>query len=113
MALSFRRPPFPSPRPMSFGEIIRMVFALAVTLGLVGLASVAMRRFGPEAMSRIHLTRKERRLSIVETLILDPARRLVLVRLDGEERLILLGDGRVLDAPRPVARRRKTPETAA
>ena len=35
---------------------------------------------------------------MVETLALDPSRRLVLVRFDQEERLILLGDGRVLSA---------------
>jgi flagellar protein FliO/FliZ len=35
-------------------------------------------------------------MSIVESLPLDPARRLVLVRLDGAERLLLLGEGRFL-----------------
>ena len=37
---------------------------------------------------------------VVETLVLDPARRLVLVRVDDEERLILLGEGRELIEPR-------------
>ena len=32
--------------------------------------------------------------------LLDPARRLVLVRVDDEERLILLGEGRELIEPR-------------
>jgi len=45
--------------------------------------------------------------------VLDPARRLVLVRLDDEERLILLGEGRTLETLKPPVRRRKTPETAA
>ena len=40
--------------------------------------------------------RKERRLLVVESLVLDPARRLVLVSCDGEERLLLLGEGQVL-----------------
>jgi flagellar protein FliO/FliZ len=35
----------------------------------------------------------------VETLVLDPARRLVLVRVDDEERLILLGEGREMIEP--------------
>lgn len=98
---------------MDFIEIIRMVAALAVTLGLIGLASWGMRRFGPDAMTRLSMTRKERRLTLVETLVLDPARRLVLVRLDNEERLILLGEGRTLETLKAPARRRKTPETAA
>jgi len=98
---------------MDFVEILRAVFALLVTIGLVLLAGWGMRRFGPEAMSRLQMTRKERRLTLVETLVLDPARRLVLVRLDDEERLILLGDGRTLETLKPPARRRKIPETVA
>jgi flagellar protein FliO/FliZ len=88
--------------------LIRAVAALAVTLGLIGLAAVALRRFGPDALNRIVSQRRERRLQVVETLVLDPARRLVLCKLDGEERLVLLGDGRLLDwtpagAPSPAA----------
>ena len=40
--------------------------------------------------------RADRRLAIIESLPLDPARRLVLVRLDSTERLLLLGEGRML-----------------
>lgn len=98
---------------MDFLEIVRMVAALAVTLGLIGLASWGMRRFGPDAMTRLNMTRRERRLTLVETLVLDPARRLVLVRMDDEERLILLGEGRTLEILKAPARRRKIPETAA
>ena len=81
---------------MDFAIFARAVFALAVTLGLVGLAAVALRRFGPEALARLTPTRKDRRLAVVESLVLDPARRLVLVSCDGEERLLLLGEGQVL-----------------
>ncbi|WP_421932573.1 flagellar biosynthetic protein FliO [Phenylobacterium sp.] len=81
---------------MDFAIFARAVFALAVTLGLVGLAAVALRRFGPEALARLAPTRKDRRLAVVESLVLDPARRLVLVSCDGEERLLLLGEGQVL-----------------
>ncbi|MFN7619925.1 MAG: flagellar biosynthetic protein FliO, partial [bacterium] len=42
----------------------------------------------------------QRRMSVVETLVLDPARRLVLVRIDNEERLLILGEGRELIEPR-------------
>ena len=98
---------------MDLVEIIRMIAALLVTLGLIFAASWGMRRFGPEAMSRMQTLRKERRLTVVETLVLDPARRLVLVRLDDEERLILLGDGRTLETLKAPARRRKTPEISA
>jgi flagellar protein FliO/FliZ len=81
---------------MSFADFARAFFALAVTLGLVGVAAVALRRFGPEWMIRLQRPRADRRLVIVESLPLDPARRLVLVRLDQTERLLLLGEGRML-----------------
>ena len=81
---------------MSFADLARAIFALAITLGLVGLAAVAARRFGPEWMIRLQRPKTERRLAIIESLPLDPARRLVLVRLDSTERLLLLGEGRII-----------------
>ena len=84
------------PPAMDFGEIARMVFSLAIVLGLIGLSVVALRRFGPEPLRRLQVSPAERRLSVIETLALDPSRRLVLVRFDKEERLILLGEGSVL-----------------
>jgi flagellar protein FliO/FliZ len=81
---------------MSLADFARAFFALAVTLGLVGLAAVAARRFGPEWLVRLQRPRAERRMAIIESLPLDPARRLVLVRLDSTERLVLLGEGRLL-----------------
>ncbi|MBV9509327.1 MAG: flagellar biosynthetic protein FliO [Caulobacteraceae bacterium] len=83
---------------MIFADIVRMFFGLAVTLGLMGLVVVGLRRFGPETIRRLQGTKAERRLAVLETLVLDPARRLVLVRIDAEERLILLGEGRLLSA---------------
>ena len=81
---------------MDLADFARAVFALAVTLGLVGLAAVALRRYGPDAMARLAARRAERRLKVVESLVLDPTRRLVIVSCDGRERLLLLGEGRVV-----------------
>jgi flagellar protein FliO/FliZ len=81
---------------MDFATFASAIFALAVTLGLVGLAAVALRRFGPDALARFSSTKKERRLAVVESLVLDPARRLVIVSCDGKERLVLLGEGRLV-----------------
>lgn len=92
---------------MEFADFVRAVFALALTLGLVGMAAVALRRFGPDALARFSPTRKERRLAIVESLVLDPSRRLVVVSFDGQERLLLLGEGQVLTQP-PAQRKAKT-----
>ena len=85
---------------MNFLDLARAVFGLAVTLGLIGIAAWAARRYAPQILARLNAERGERRLQVVETLVLDPARRLVLVRVDDEERLILLGEGRELIEPR-------------
>jgi flagellar protein FliO/FliZ len=82
---------------MNLADFARAVFALALTLGLMGLCAAALRRFGPDALARFGAPKKARRLAIVETLVLDPSRRLVLVACDGRERLLLLGEGRVID----------------
>jgi flagellar protein FliO/FliZ len=74
----------------------RAIFALALTLGLVGLAAVALRKYGPDAIARFTIDRKDRRMKVVESLVLDPARRLIIVNCDGRERLILLGEGRLI-----------------
>lgn len=94
-------------------QIFQAIAALAVTLGLIGLTAVALRRFGPDVIARFQGPARERRLALVETLVLDPTRRLVLVRLDNEDRLILLGEGRLLETlktARP-ARSRKPAST--
>ena len=83
---------------MFFADLARMIAGLAVTLGLIGLIVVGMRRYGPETLKRLQGVRAARRLAVVETLMLDPGRRLVLVRFDQEERLILLGEGRLLSS---------------
>lgn len=98
---------------MDFASFARAVFALAITVGLIGLAAVALRRFGPDLMARFAPTQAERRLAVVETLVLDPTRRLVLVACDGEERLLLLGEGQMLSPPAAAKRKPKTPAKTA
>jgi flagellar protein FliO/FliZ len=74
---------------------LQAVFALAATLGLFGVGVWAARRWGPAGLMRMSAS-TPRRLAVVESLTLDPSRRLVLVRVDQEERLLLLGEGQVL-----------------
>ena len=85
---------------MNFLDLARAVFGLAFTLGIIGLCAWAARRYAPQLLARLNADRGEKRLQVVETLVLDPARRLVLVRVDDEERLLLLGEGRELIEPR-------------
>ena len=88
---------------MQTSDFLRALFALVLTLGLIGLAAAGLRRFGPGALARFAAPKKERRLAVVESLVLDPARRLVIVACDGKERLLLLGEGQLvtpLDSPK-------------
>jgi flagellar protein FliO/FliZ len=94
---------------MDIVGLLRMIFALAVVLGLILGAAFLVRRYAPQLLARLEGVQGRRRLSVVETLVLDPARRLVLVRLDNEERLILLGEGRELLEPREPAPPAETP----
>lgn len=79
---------------MDFLEIGRFAGGLALVLGLIALCAVAARRFGfvPAARAR----GQQARLGIVESAALDPKRRLVLVRRDGREHLLLLAPNREL-----------------
>jgi flagellar protein FliO/FliZ len=90
---------------MDFPSFARAIFALALTLGLIGLATVALRRFGPDALARFAKPHRDRRLAVIETLVLDPTRRLVLVACDGQERLLLLGEGQVITTGAPREKR--------
>ena len=83
---------------MPLPDFLRAVFALALTLGLVGLCAVGLRKYGPDAIARFGRTKVDRRMKVVESLVLDPARRLVIVDCDGEERLLLLGEGHLISA---------------
>ncbi|MNJ59792.1 Flagellar biosynthesis protein, FliO [compost metagenome] len=86
---------------MNFLDLFRAIFGLAITLGIIGLAAWAARRYAPEFLARFRGQQgQQRRMKVVETLVLDPSRRLVLIRVDDEERLILLGEGRELIEPR-------------
>jgi flagellar protein FliO/FliZ len=70
-------------------EILRVLFGLVAVLGLIGLCALGARRAGLVSMSGGFS--KKRRLSVVETLALDARRRLVIVKCDGKEHLIVLG----------------------
>lgn len=69
-------------------DIARYFGALALVLGLVGLAWVAARRYGLPGMIS---PGGARRLAVVETLMLDARHKLYLIRRDDREHLIVLG----------------------
>lgn len=87
---------------MDFLSILRALLALIVTLGLIVLIATAVKKYAPGLLARLQSRGApggQRRMQVVETVVLGPTQRLLLVRVDAEERLILLGEGRELQAP--------------
>lgn len=83
-------------------DIARFVGALVLVLGLVALAGFVARRLGLGGAGTARPGRA-RRLSVSEQIALDPKRRLVLVRRDGAEHLLLLGPSNDLVVERGIA----------
>ena len=77
---------------MEPGTYLRFVLALVFVLALIGLVAWLARRFGLAGAVALPRGRR-RRLSVMESLAVDGKRRLVLVRRDNVEHLILLGTG--------------------
>lgn len=86
---------------MDSDAYIRLILALIFVLSLIGLLTWLARRFrlGGGALAG----RGARRVKIVETATLDARRRLVLVRRDGTEHLLLVGPAGDLVVERGIA----------
>ena len=82
---------------------LRFVVALAFVLALIGVGAWAIKRF---ALERGLTTgrRSARRLQLVETMSIDARRKLVLLRRDGIEHLLLLGPNQELLVEGGIAR---------
>ena len=72
---------------MDLLDLGRYLGALLLVLALVGFAGLAARRFGLPGLSK---PVKSRRLKIVETLMISPRQRLVLLSRDGVEHLVVM-----------------------
>jgi flagellar protein FliO/FliZ len=75
---------------MNLATYIQFLLALVFVLALIGTLAWLARRFGfglPAGAPR----RGQRRLQVLETAALDAKRRLVLVRRDEREHLLLIG----------------------
>ncbi len=67
---------------------VRAFFALIATLALIGAVAWIAKRFG---MMQLRVRgMPEKRMKVLERLMLDPRRTLLLVRLDETEHLLLL-----------------------
>ena len=77
-------------------DYLRFLAALGFVLGLIGLLAWLAARYRLGSVP----ARGARRLALVETLPIDPRRKLVLIRCGDREYLLLLGqDGNRLIAP--------------
>ncbi|PWC98247.1 flagellar biosynthetic protein FliO [Azospirillum sp. TSO5] len=86
---------------MDLDQYIRFLMALVFVVALIMVVAWVMRRVGM-AGGTVRGRARQRRLSVVEALPIDAKRRLILVRRDDREHLILLsanGDLLVDSAP--------------
>lgn len=73
---------------MEYDTYLRFILALLLVLGLIAIFAWALRRFGFGGAFR---TDSRRRIQVLETTPLGPRHRLVLIRRDQTEHLLLLG----------------------
>jgi len=72
---------------------LKFALAFLLVLGLIALCAWALRRFGLGGAVR---PMRGNRLSVVESLTLDARHRLVLIRRDDREHLVLLGTSEIV-----------------
>lgn len=74
---------------MAPDDIIRVIFGLLAVIGLIGIAAIAARKAG--LLTAAGGLSGHRRLSVTETLSLDARRKLVILKCDDREHLVILG----------------------
>lgn len=87
---------------MEFVQLGQYIAAFALVVGLIGLMALVLRKYGNPAM-RIR-ARREARLELVESLAIDARSRLLLVRRDDTEHLLVKSGERftLIEADIPV-----------
>ncbi len=79
---------------MEFIEIARYLGALLLVLALIGAAGIAARKWGVPGVTK---AAEQKRLAVVETLMIGPRQRLYIIRRDSVEHLVFAGpDGACL-----------------
>jgi flagellar protein FliO/FliZ len=71
---------------MDYLDLLRYFGALLLVLAMVGGAGLLARRFGVPGVTK---PTNIKRLAVVETLMVGPRQRLIIVRRDGVEHLVL------------------------
>lgn len=93
-----------------FTSFLHATLALVFVLCLIWLCSYAARRFAPG----MAMPGKNRRLKIMEAAPLDARNRAIILRCDGREHLVILGEGKVclIDRDIPVPDYTISPDAA-
>lgn len=76
---------------MDMANYLQFVLALVFVLALIGVLAVLARRLGVGGLATTSSAGRGRRLAVVEVRTLDARRRLVLIRRDDVEHLVILG----------------------
>lgn len=78
-----------------FGEdmslALGLILALVVILALIGFIALILRRFGLNRLGSMSLHGRQPRLSVMDVAHLDARRKLIIVRRDTVEHLIMVG----------------------
>ncbi|MEM8771637.1 MAG: flagellar biosynthetic protein FliO [Pseudomonadota bacterium] len=74
---------------MDISDIIRVFFGLIAVIGMIGVGAVIFRKAG--LMKTLSARQASRRLELIESLAIDNRRRIVLLRCDNREHLVMLG----------------------
>jgi flagellar protein FliO/FliZ len=80
-----------SPADSESFSLLRTLVAFGIVLGLLGAFAWGLRYIAARGIKLPGASNSNRRLELVETLPIDARRRLVIVRCDGVEHLLLLG----------------------
>jgi flagellar protein FliO/FliZ len=85
---------------MDLMEIVRFLAALLFVVGLIIGFGYILRRYG-NTQKWLGAGQSDGRLSVIEVRYLDPKRRLVLIKRDETEHLLLLSEGKdiVIESP--------------
>ncbi len=70
---------------------LRFLFAFIVVLGLIGLTAWLVRRFGAERLGATAARGRQPRLAVIDAAAVDGRRRLILIRRDNVEHLLMIG----------------------
>ncbi len=96
-------------RTLDVVDFTRYIAALVLVLGLLGALAVLLRRGYGRSLLPGALGRTERRMRVVETLALDPRRRVMIVEVDETEHVLLLGAGTDVKLESRAAKREAAP----